>query len=99
MFAIPNGGYRTKIGAHLLKLQGVKAGVSDIFLPIASSGYHGLFIEMKIEKKKMSEKQHEFAKFVWSHGYQCKVCYSADEAIDLINKYLGESLWKKRKIR
>jgi hypothetical protein len=59
MFAIPNGGLRNMATAARLKAEGVKAGVPDIFLPVARlrrnshTGettrwyYHGLFIEMK----------------------------------------------------
>lgn len=47
MFAIPNGGKRNAKTAVDLKYEGVKSGVSDIFLPCACGGYHGLFVEMK----------------------------------------------------
>ena len=52
MFAIPNGGYRNPREAANLKRQGVKAGVSDIFLPLPTDKYHGLFIEMKVHPNK-----------------------------------------------
>ena len=47
LLAIPNGGLRNKVTAGKLKAQGVKAGVPDIFLPVARGRYHGLWIEMK----------------------------------------------------
>lgn len=57
LHAIPNGGYRDKVTAGKLKAEGVKRGVSDMFLPLPMlsklpSGhpmfaYHGLYIEMK----------------------------------------------------
>lgn len=47
LFAIPNGGSRHPIEARNLKRQGVKAGVSDIFLAYPNKGYHGLWIELK----------------------------------------------------
>jgi hypothetical protein len=34
IFAIPNGGLRTKSQAAKLKAEGVRAGVSDLFLPV-----------------------------------------------------------------
>lgn len=52
LFAIPNGGSRDIREAVRLKRQGVKAGVSDMFLPIPNSMYHGLFIELKVGKTK-----------------------------------------------
>lgn len=56
MFSIPNGGERGKATAARLKAEGVKSGVSDIFLPVVRQRfepgltnlfYHGLFVEMK----------------------------------------------------
>ena len=55
MFAIPNGGERNKIVAGNLKAEGVKAGVLDIFLPVPSKGWHGLFIEMKVAGIKLED--------------------------------------------
>ena len=42
LFHIPNGGSRHPREAANLKRQGVKAGVPDLFLPIARGKYHGL---------------------------------------------------------
>lgn len=47
MFAIPNGGLRNKATAGRLKAEGVKTGVSDIFLPVPVMGKGGLWIELK----------------------------------------------------
>lgn len=90
MFAIPNGGYRRPLEALRLKQQGVKAGVSDIFLPLPRGGYHGLFIELKVGKNKPTNKQIEFLGHMWQLGYQCEVCYGSDEAIKKINEYIRQ---------
>lgn len=70
MFAIPNGGSRgddaksRKIRGSMLKMEGVKPGTVDIFLPIpvptqftapTSKWYHGLFIEMKKPSEKLKK--------------------------------------------
>ena len=47
MFAIPLGGYRKPREAARLKMQGAKAGVPDMFLPVPRGEFHGLFIELK----------------------------------------------------
>jgi hypothetical protein len=47
MFHIPNGGKRNGLEAIRFKRMGVKPGVSDVFLPVAKNGYHGLWIELK----------------------------------------------------
>jgi len=99
MFAIPNGGLRDIRTATTLKAEGVKSGVPDIFLPCPiqtewAKQYAGLFIEMKLEKYRnrknggCSEEQIEFIEWATSMGYYCKVCYSWEEARDVIVKYL-----------
>lgn len=89
LFAIPNGGKRNIKEAVNLKAQGVKAGVPDMFLPLARNGYHGLFIELKVGKNKTSDAQDEFISDISANNYRCEVCYGAEEAIKVIEKYLG----------
>ena len=89
IYAIPNGGYRNKIEAHNLKLQGVKSGVPDIMLAYPSKPFAGLFIEMKWGKNKPTKNQEEWIKRLSTVGYRCEVCYSAEEAIAVIKEYLG----------
>lgn len=89
LFAIPNGGKRNVREAARLKRQGVKAGVSDLMLNIARNGYHGLDIELKIGKNKLSENQ-----LIWGNrsikaGRMHQVCYSLGEFINLINDYFS----------
>ena len=47
LFAIPNGGHRSKAQAGKLKAEGVRKGVADLCLPVARHGYNALYIEMK----------------------------------------------------
>lgn len=89
MFAIPNGGKRDARVGVMMKYQGVKPGVPDIFLPLPRHGYHGLFIEMKFGKNKLSNLQSEFLDFAKKNMYECKVCYSCEEAIEAILWYLN----------
>ena len=88
-FHVPNGGSRKKNEAIKFKKMGVKAGVHDIFIlhPIGRS--HGLFIEMKVGDGKLSKEQIAFSKRANSLGYPCVVCYSADEAFDVIEQYVA----------
>ena len=89
MFAIPNGGQRNIVTATKLKAEGVKSGVPDIFLAFPSNTAHGLFIEMKSAKGKLSENQREWMGALSSSGYRCAICFSFDEAKEVISKYLG----------
>lgn len=88
LFHIPNGGSRNTLEAANLKRQGVKAGVPDLFLPVAKGTYHGLFIEMKWGKNTVTDKQDEWLHDLTVQGYKATVCYGADEAIEIITDYL-----------
>lgn len=91
LYAIPNGGSRDKREAANLKRQGVKRGVSDLFLPVPCRGYHGLYIEMKRTKGgTVSPKQREFIADMTANGYYAAVCRGAQEAIKLIEWYMKE---------
>ena len=93
MFHIPNGGSRNKIEAARLKRQGVKKGVSDVFLSCPKGGYHGLYIEMKRQKGGvLTKEQSDWLELVAKYGYKVAVCYGAEAAIKEITDYLkGES--------
>lgn len=90
IFAIPNGGSRNKLEAMNLKRQGVKAGVPDLCVPVAKQGYHGLFIEMKYGKGKTSPAQDRWIELLTDNGYLARVCWGADEAINLLQWYFSK---------
>ena len=89
LFAIPNGGYRNKVTACMLKVTGTKPGVPDIFLAYPRNGYSGLFIEMKRTKGgSVSSHQKEWMGKLMDVGYCCVVCRGFDEARQMIIEYL-----------
>ena len=88
-FAIPNGGHRHKVVALKLQREGVKPGVPDQFLPIARSGYHGLFIELKASKGRLTHTQKVWLSFLNSQGYRAEVAHGAEENIEIYKNYLG----------
>lgn len=90
MHHIPNGGSRNKIEAVRLKAQGVKKGVPDIFLPYPTGEYHGLYIEMKYGKGRVTAEQHEFLDYAAEAGYKTAVCYNMQQAAEAILLYLEE---------
>lgn len=73
-----------------LKRMGVKAGVPDLVLPVPRGGYAGAYIEMKVGKNTTTEKQREWGKRLKEQGYYVKVCYSAREVEEVLEKYLKE---------
>ena len=89
MYHIPNGGSRNAIEAANLKRQGVKAGVSDICLAVPRGGYGACYIEMKSKKGRTINSQKKWFEICDMVGnYHC-ICRSANEAIEIIKKYLN----------
>lgn len=89
LFAIPNGGERNAIVAGKMKAEGVRAGVSDILLPVARRGYHGFFIEMKKPGGRESDKQIEFGADVTEQGYLYTCCDHWELARDALMWYMS----------
>lgn len=90
--AIPNGGSRNPIEARHLKEQGVKAGIPDIFLPCARSGFHGLYIELKRRKGgRVSVEQKKMILALQGQGYRVEVCEGWEKARDVITEYMNEN--------
>lgn len=90
VFHIPNGGHRHKSVAVQMKRLGVKAGVPDLFVPLAKGDYHGLFIEMKrrdFTPSKLTDNQREWIYRLKRNGYAAFVCAGADNAIKCIDWY------------
>ncbi len=89
LFHPANGGRRDKKTAFFLRKIGVKAGVSDLILLHPAGGYHGLLLEMKVGKGKLSSFQDRFLKYHSAIGYKTAVCFTAEEAIKTIKEYLN----------
>lgn len=89
---IPNGGSRKNAyEGWRLKEQGVRAGVSDLFLPVPKKQYHGLWIEFKATppfNAAVSKEQKEWIGQMQIQGYQARICLGLKEAMDCLNEYL-----------
>ena len=88
IFAIPNGGARSVITGKMLKKEGVSKGVFDVFCCIPKGEYHGLWIEFKSGKNKLTTEQKEFCRARLEDGFSCEICYSVGEAIEVLENYL-----------
>lgn len=96
LHAVPNGGSRgdtadsRAIRGGQMKAEGVKVGVSDIFLPVKRGQFSGLYIEMKKPGniRGTSAEQKEFGEFVLSQGFGFIVCDSWQMAVRVIREYL-----------
>lgn len=89
---IPNGGSRKNaFEGYRLKRQGVRAGVSDLLLPVARGGYFGLWIEFKAEPPNnaaISPSQKEWVQLMLDQGYQAVFCLGVEAAMKVLTDYL-----------
>jgi len=99
LFSIPNGAQlagnqkKRAIQMNALKAEGLKPGVSDLFLMVARGGYHGLFIEMKDRGKtkcSVTDTQWEHIRSAREQGYRAEWCAGCDNAIKLLREYMNE---------
>jgi hypothetical protein len=88
LFAVPNGGRRDKVTGARLKAEGVKAGVPDVWLPVARCGHHGLVIELKAEGGRPSAAQKAWLKALTGQGWLALVCVGATAAERVLWQYL-----------
>jgi hypothetical protein len=85
IFAIPNGGLRSKVSAMKLKVEGVTAGVPDLFVPEWS-----LWIEMKREKGGViSEPQQDWIEYLERIGHTVIIGRGKEDAIYKIQKFIS----------
>jgi hypothetical protein len=89
LFHIPNGGGRSKREAGILKAMGVRAGVSDLFLPVPAGTKHGLWLELKAIGGAISTEQRVWLGEMKKNGYSAFLCVGWEEARDRIVEYLG----------
>lgn len=89
LYANANGGARSPVTGARMKAEGVKAGVPDLFLPVARCGYHGLYIEMKRRKGgHVSPEQKWWLDRLNEQGFLTRVCRGYDEATRVLCDYL-----------
>ena len=103
LYAVPNGFFSTAGQKAKMKAEGLRDGVPDICLPVPyepfdiqlENRYHGLYIELKIEKLRnqknggCSDEQLEWLAYLHHAGYKAVVCYGWIEAREAIKEYLN----------
>jgi hypothetical protein len=96
VFAVPNGGARSKRTASTLKREGVLPGVPDIIVALPRGQWHGLMIEMKraasVDQTAgvTSDEQLELHGLYRAQGYRVEVCAGAEVAWATLLDYLGQ---------
>lgn len=95
LFAVPNGGGRSKTEAAKLVGEGVMPGVSDLILLKPNRQYGALLIEMKTPSasSRQSQRQIWWQKAVTADGeYRYVVCRSLDDFMREVKEYLTNVL-------
>jgi hypothetical protein len=90
VMAIPNGGWRSKKQAALLKRAGVLRGAPDVLVALVRDGWPGLFIEMKkVIGGTVSKDQKIVHLALRSAGYKVEVARGADMAWEIFEEYVN----------
>jgi hypothetical protein len=83
IFAIPNGGYRSKVTAANLKAEGVKKGVPDLFIP-----EWDLWVEMKrIKGGSLSADQKDWIAYLQEIGHTVIVGKGWQGAMEQVEEF------------
>lgn len=88
LYAIPNGGARSKIEAGIMKGEGVTPGIPDLHLACPVAPWHGMYIEMKFGKGQLTPAQREMQARLEMAGYYVVTCWTWAHAAVEIEKYL-----------
>ncbi len=89
-FSIPNGGARHKAVAIKLKMEGLKAGVADMFWMLPNKHWNGIFVEVKIKGNYQQPNQKQFEKIALAHKYYYAIVRSIEECDILLKKYKSD---------
>lgn len=85
------GGVRTSLSqGKLMKRTGYQKGFPDLFLYEPRGEWHGLAIELKMEKGRATKEQEQVLQELRARGYAADVAKGFDEAKALIDKYMDK---------
>lgn len=73
-----------------LKRMGVKRGVFDLFLAFPHLHYHGLWLELKVNKNTLSPEQKEFMTQKTKRGYFCAAAWGFEQGKEMFLHYLKD---------
>lgn len=90
------------VEGNILKLKGVRKGVSDFFIPEPTNKHHGLWIELKaktmrvkdgkvvgFQKNTLSSEQKEWLELMAMRGYHTALAYDVEEFITICKDYFN----------
>lgn len=93
LYCASAGGMRTSLSvAKKMKASGYVKGMPDLQIMHPTKTHHGMFIELKANKKcYASKEQKEWIVNLNERGYYAVVCKGFDESIEQITNYINES--------
>lgn len=91
-FAIPNERKASIQRRIAMKRAGLTKGIPDICVPVGNDKFNALFIEMKVKPNRASPEQMDILRKLNAVGNYAVICWSADEAIEIITKYIHNQL-------
>ena len=89
LFAVPNGGYRTKTTAANMRAEGQLSGVSDLILLKRKGKCGALLLEAKNKGNYQSDNQREWQKRIEADGYEYRVFHTLEEFAEIVTEYLN----------
>lgn len=89
IFAVPNGGARSKKTAGMLKAEGVRAGVLDLYLLVPRGGYHGFAHELKAPGRTPTREQLDEIAALTAAGYDAAWGVGWEHARDRLLRYVS----------
>lgn len=94
LYAVPNGGLRSKATAGKMKAEGVTPNVPDLVLPVPRSLFHGLYVEMKALHRYGGPEQRAFQQRLFEQGYAVAECQGEEAGYTIIMGYLAMPRWE-----
>lgn len=88
IYANPNAAKRGPALAAWMKAEGLTAGIPDINIDVGRFGYHGMRIETKSIKGKLTNEQIEAHEQLEKADYWVVVCRDTDSMIEETKRYL-----------
>jgi|SRR6267142_332505 len=85
----PNEGKRSPRYGALMKALGMRKGVADLFIAVPKRGFGGAWIELKSENGVLSMEQEIFLQDMKAQNFYACVCFSANDAIEMIDWYFN----------
>lgn len=86
-FAVPNGANRGRAAAGKSKAEGQRKGVIDWLCCARRNGFSGVGIEFKYGRNKPTAEQRDFIAHLRDEGWFVEVCYTTEEAINVVTRY------------